>query len=77
LKRFVTFIDVAAICITILFLFFEALILIRSVAVAAWQLRREMYATHDWWIGALIIFSLIWCALRWGKAAYRVLTDPE
>jgi hypothetical protein len=76
MKRLVTFIDLAAICITILFLFFVALMSIRSVAVSVWQLAREMYAARGWWIGMLIIFSLIWSALRW-KAAYRALIESE
>jgi hypothetical protein len=73
----VTFIDLTAICISILFVFALAVMAVRSVAVTVWQLAREMYATrHDWWLAAVIVFSLIWSAVRW-KAAKRALDEFE
>ena len=75
MKRLVAFIDLAAICITIFFLFALALMSVRSIAVTVWQLTREMYTTHqDWWIAVLIVFSIIWSAIRW-RAAYRALDE--
>jgi len=75
MKRLVAFIDLAAISIATFFLFAVIVMSIRSAAVTVWQLAREMYAAHhDWWLGALIVFSLIWSAVRW-KAAYRALRD--
>jgi hypothetical protein len=77
MKRLVAFIDLAAISIAILFIFAVVVMSVRSAAITIWQLGREMYATrHDWWLGALIVFSLIWSAVRW-KAAYRALNDFE
>ena len=75
MKRLVAFVDLAAISITILFLFAVIVMSIRSAAITVWQFTREMYAArHDWWLGALIVFSLIWSAVRW-KAAYRALNE--
>jgi len=75
MKRLVAFVDLAAISIAILFLFAVIVMSIRSAAITVWQLAREMYAArHDWWLGGLIVFSLIWAAVRW-KAAYRALSE--
>jgi hypothetical protein len=75
MKRLIAFIDLAAICIAIFFVFALLLMSIRSAAVTLWQLAHEMYVSRqDWWIGALIIFSVLWSAVRW-KAAYRALDE--
>ena len=77
LKRLIAFIDLLAIAVTVLFLFAIALIALGGAARTIWGLMGEMYAArHDWWIVALVVFSLAWSAVR-RKAARKALDEID
>lgn len=77
LRRLIALIDLLAIAVTVLFLFAVALIALGGAARSIWGLAKEMYAAqYDWWIVALIIFSVLWSAVR-RKAARKALDEVD
>ncbi len=75
MKRLVTLIDCAAICISMLFLVALVGMALRGLFLQLKDLVHEIYAARgDWWIAGLIIFCLLWAAFRW-KAGLKALDD--